>query len=128
MVRKEAAWVLANLACGPQEHVDLIVSSGAIDALVYTMREGGLDLKKEAGYALCNLVKDGRALGTVCVLQPFIELRLDLSFVAASRLSMLMHFQSFWISYETGSAIELLQRPKLTCNTSVWLARMDRLN
>lgn len=83
MVRKEAAWVLANLACGPQEHVDLIVSSGAIDALVYTLREGGLDLKKEAGYALCNIVKDGRALGTVCVLHAFMQLRLYLGFVVA---------------------------------------------
>ena len=30
---------------------------GAVGALVYTLQEGGLDLKKEAAYALCNLCK-----------------------------------------------------------------------
>ncbi|RAL45221.1 hypothetical protein DM860_014631 [Cuscuta australis] len=55
ILRKEAAWVLSNLAAGSQEHKKLIHSSDALPVLLHLLSTATFDIKKEVAYVLGNL-------------------------------------------------------------------------
>ncbi|KAF6150472.1 hypothetical protein GIB67_030273 [Kingdonia uniflora] len=55
VLKKEAAWVLSNIAAGSVEHKQLIFSSEAIPLLLRLLSTAPFDIRKEVAYALGNL-------------------------------------------------------------------------
>ncbi|CAH9127040.1 unnamed protein product [Cuscuta epithymum] len=55
ILKKEAAWVLSNLAAGSFEHKKLIHSSEALPVLLHLLSTAPFDIKKEVAYVLGNL-------------------------------------------------------------------------
>nr|GMD34950.1 importin subunit alpha-9 [Ipomoea batatas] len=55
ILKKEAAWVLSNLAAGSAEHKKLIHSSDALPVLLHLLSTAPFDIKKEVAYVLGNL-------------------------------------------------------------------------
>ncbi|KAI9122206.1 hypothetical protein K1719_006895 [Acacia pycnantha] len=55
VLKKEAAWVLSNIAAGSVEHKQLIYSSEAMPLLLRLLSAAPFDIKKEAAYVLGNL-------------------------------------------------------------------------
>ncbi|XP_052176454.1 importin subunit alpha-9 [Diospyros lotus] len=55
VLKKEAAWVLSNIAAGSLEHKHLIYSSEAIPILLRLLSTAPFDIKKEIAYVLGNL-------------------------------------------------------------------------
>jgi hypothetical protein len=51
-VRKEATWVISNLAGGTPEHVQAILQSGLGDLIVKTFKTQAFDIKKEVRFLL----------------------------------------------------------------------------
>ncbi|XP_077214477.1 importin subunit alpha-9 [Tasmannia lanceolata] len=55
VLKKEAAWVLSNIAAGSIAHKQLIFSSEAIPMLMRLLSTAPFDIKKEVAYAVGNL-------------------------------------------------------------------------
>lgn len=55
VLKKEAAWVLSNIAAGSIEHKQMIFSSEAVQALLRLLLTAPFDIKKEVAYVLGNL-------------------------------------------------------------------------
>ncbi|XP_042419059.1 importin subunit alpha-2-like [Zingiber officinale] len=55
VLKKEAAWVLSNLAAGSIKHKELIYSSAATPLLIHLLSNAPFDIRKEAAYTLANL-------------------------------------------------------------------------
>lgn len=55
VMKKEAAWVLSNIATGSIEHKKLIFSSEAMPLLLHLLLTAPFDIRKEVAYALANL-------------------------------------------------------------------------
>ncbi|KAL9239284.1 hypothetical protein vseg_013622 [Gypsophila vaccaria] len=55
VLKKEAAWVLSNIAAGSIEHKKLIHSTEAVSLLLHLMATAPIDIRKEAAYVLGNL-------------------------------------------------------------------------
>ncbi|XP_028775194.1 importin subunit alpha-9 isoform X2 [Neltuma alba] len=55
VLKKEAAWVLSNIAAGSVEHKQLIYSSEAMPLLLRLLSAAPFDIRKEAAYVLGNL-------------------------------------------------------------------------
>ncbi|GAY59676.1 hypothetical protein CUMW_196330 [Citrus unshiu] len=55
VLKKEAAWVLSNIAAGSVEHKQLIHSSEALALLLHLLSTSPFDIKKEVAYVLGNL-------------------------------------------------------------------------
>ncbi|GMH10091.1 hypothetical protein Nepgr_011932 [Nepenthes gracilis] len=55
VLKKEAAWVLSNIAAGSIEHKKLIYSSEAIPLLLHLLSTAPFDIRKEVAYILGNL-------------------------------------------------------------------------
>ncbi|KAJ4972072.1 hypothetical protein NE237_005171 [Protea cynaroides] len=70
VLKKEAAWVLSNIAAGSLVHKQLIYSSEAIPLLLHLLLTAPFDIRKEAAYALGNLC----VAPTEGVGQPFVIL------------------------------------------------------
>ncbi|KAJ0983913.1 hypothetical protein J5N97_002269 [Dioscorea zingiberensis] len=54
-LKKEATWVLSNLAAGSIEHKRLIFTSAATPLLIHLLSSAPFDVRKEAAFALGNL-------------------------------------------------------------------------
>nr|XP_029120288.1 importin subunit alpha-2 isoform X2 [Elaeis guineensis] len=71
VLKKEAAWVLSNIAAGSFEHKELIFSSEASPLLMHLLLSAPFDIRKEVAYVLGNLcVAPAKGAG-----QPSIILR-----------------------------------------------------
>ncbi|XP_010920895.2 importin subunit alpha-2 [Elaeis guineensis] len=71
VLKKEAAWVLSNIAAGSFEHKELIFSSEATPLLMHLLLSAPFDIRKEVAYVLGNLcVAPAKGAG-----QPSIILR-----------------------------------------------------
>ncbi|OVA09900.1 Armadillo [Macleaya cordata] len=55
VLKKEAAWVLSNIAAGSLAHKQLIYSSVAVPFLLHLLSTAPFDIRKEVAYALGNL-------------------------------------------------------------------------
>lgn len=55
VLKKEAAWVLSNIAAGSFEHKELIFSSEATPLLMHLLSSAPFDIRKEVAYVLGNL-------------------------------------------------------------------------
>ncbi|XP_050382105.1 importin subunit alpha-9 [Argentina anserina] len=55
VLKKEAAWVLSNIAAGSIEHKQLIYLSEAVPLLIRLLSTAPLDIRKEVAYVLGNL-------------------------------------------------------------------------
>lgn len=55
VLKKEAAWVLSNIAAGSVEHKQLIYSSEAVPVLLRLFSAAPFDIRKEVAYVLGNL-------------------------------------------------------------------------
>ncbi|XP_031486501.1 importin subunit alpha-9 [Nymphaea colorata] len=55
VLKKEAAWVLSNIAAGSVSHKRLIYSSEAVLLLLQLLSTASFDIRKEVAYALGNL-------------------------------------------------------------------------
>ncbi|QCE06201.1 importin subunit alpha-2 [Vigna unguiculata] len=55
VLKKEAAWVLSNIAAGSVEHKQLIYSSEAVPLLLELLSAAPFDIRKEVAYVLGNL-------------------------------------------------------------------------
>ncbi|KAM3340125.1 importin subunit alpha-9 [Capsicum galapagoense] len=55
ILKKEAAWVLSNIAAGSVEHKQLIYSSEAMPFLLDLLSTAAFDIKKEVAYVLGNI-------------------------------------------------------------------------
>ncbi|TXG59138.1 hypothetical protein EZV62_016967 [Acer yangbiense] len=55
VLKKEAAWVLSNIAAGSVEHKQLIYSSKALALLLRLLSTAPFDIRKEVAYVLGNL-------------------------------------------------------------------------
>ncbi|CAL9002360.1 unnamed protein product [Prunus brigantina] len=55
VLKKEAAWVLSNIAAGSMEHKQLIYSSAAVPSLLRLLSTAPFDIRKEVAYVLGNL-------------------------------------------------------------------------
>nr|XP_009608295.1 importin subunit alpha-9-like [Nicotiana tomentosiformis] len=55
ILKKEAAWVLSNIAAGSVEHKRLIYSSEAMALLLHLLSTAAFDIKKEVAYVLGNI-------------------------------------------------------------------------
>ncbi|KAL6138618.1 hypothetical protein ACLB2K_063899 [Fragaria x ananassa] len=55
VLKKEAAWVLSNIAAGSIEHKQLIYSSEAVPLLIRLLSTAPFDIRKEVAYVLGNL-------------------------------------------------------------------------
>ncbi|KAK7355721.1 hypothetical protein VNO80_14981 [Phaseolus coccineus] len=55
VLKKEAAWVLSNIAAGSVEHKQLIYSSEAVPLLLQLLSAAPFDIRKEVAYVLGNL-------------------------------------------------------------------------
>ncbi|KAJ8533977.1 hypothetical protein K7X08_007301 [Anisodus acutangulus] len=55
ILKKEAAWVLSNIAAGSVEHKRLIYSSEAMQLLLNLLSTAAFDIKKEVAYVLGNI-------------------------------------------------------------------------
>ncbi|XAR69046.1 hypothetical protein NMG60_11000498 [Bertholletia excelsa] len=55
VLKKEAAWVLSNIAAGSIEHKQLIYSSEALPLLLRLLSTAPFDIRKEVAYVLGNL-------------------------------------------------------------------------
>ncbi|PSS23722.1 Importin subunit alpha-9 like [Actinidia chinensis var. chinensis] len=55
VLKKEAAWVLSNIAAGSIEHKQLIYSSEAVPVLLRLLSTAPFDIRKEVAYVLGNL-------------------------------------------------------------------------
>ncbi|KAB1223915.1 Importin subunit alpha-2 [Morella rubra] len=55
VLKKEAAWVLSNIAAGSVEHKHLIYSSEAVPLLLRLLSTAPFDIRKEVAYVLGNL-------------------------------------------------------------------------
>ncbi|TKY52898.1 Importin subunit alpha-9 [Spatholobus suberectus] len=55
VLKKEAAWVLSNVAAGSVEHKQLIYSSEAVPVLLRLLSAAPFDIRKEVAYVLGNL-------------------------------------------------------------------------
>ncbi|KAL4605351.1 hypothetical protein ACB092_09G022300 [Castanea dentata] len=55
VLKKEAAWVLSNIAAGSVEHKRLINSSEAVPLLLHLLSTAPFDIRKEVAYVLGNL-------------------------------------------------------------------------
>lgn len=55
VLKKEAAWVLSNIAAGSIEHKRLIYSSEAVPLLLRLLSTAPFDIRKEVAYVLGNL-------------------------------------------------------------------------
>ncbi|KAF8397648.1 hypothetical protein HHK36_016568 [Tetracentron sinense] len=55
VLKKEAAWVLSNIAAGSLAHKQLIYSSEAVPLLLRLLSTAPFDIRKEVAYALGNL-------------------------------------------------------------------------
>ncbi|CAK8571565.1 unnamed protein product [Lathyrus sativus] len=55
VLKKEAAWVLSNIAAGSVEHKQLIYSSEAMSLLLHLLSAAPFDIRKEVAYVLGNL-------------------------------------------------------------------------
>ncbi|RDY07126.1 Importin subunit alpha-9 [Mucuna pruriens] len=55
VLKKEAAWVLSNIAAGSVEHKQLIYSSEAVPLLLHLLSGASFDIRKEVAYVLGNL-------------------------------------------------------------------------
>uniref|UniRef100_A0A7C9DMT9 Importin subunit alpha n=1 Tax=Opuntia streptacantha TaxID=393608 RepID=A0A7C9DMT9_OPUST len=55
VLKKEAAWVLSNIAAGSIEHKKLVYSSEAVPLLLHLLSTAPFDIRKEAAYVLGNL-------------------------------------------------------------------------
>ncbi|XP_028125537.1 importin subunit alpha-9-like [Camellia sinensis] len=55
VLKKEAAWVLSNIAAGSIEHKQLIYSSEAVPLLLRLLSTEPFDIRKEVAYVLGNL-------------------------------------------------------------------------
>nr|KYP58016.1 Importin subunit alpha-2 [Cajanus cajan] len=55
VLKKEAAWVLSNIAAGSVEHKQLIYSSEAVPLLLRLLSAAPFDIRKEVAYVLGNL-------------------------------------------------------------------------
>ncbi|KAJ0028174.1 hypothetical protein Pint_35584 [Pistacia integerrima] len=55
VLKKEAAWVLSNIAAGSVEHKQLICSSEALALLLHLLSTSQSDIRKEVAYVLGNL-------------------------------------------------------------------------
>ncbi len=54
--RKEAAWVLSNIAGGKQKHIQLLLDSGIILKAIDLVRTDVFEVKKECVWTLANAV------------------------------------------------------------------------
>lgn len=55
VLKKEASWVLSNIAAGSIEHKRLIFSSEAVSSLLHLFTTAPFDIRKEVAYVLGNL-------------------------------------------------------------------------
>ncbi|XP_017242716.1 importin subunit alpha-9 isoform X1 [Daucus carota subsp. sativus] len=55
VLKKEASWVLSNIAAGSIEHKQLIFSSEAVSSLLHLFTTAPFDIRKEVAYVLGNL-------------------------------------------------------------------------
>ncbi|EOY07774.1 Importin alpha isoform 1 [Theobroma cacao] len=55
VLKKEASWVLSNIAAGSVEHKQLIYSSEAVPLLLHLLSTAPFDIRKEVAYVLGNL-------------------------------------------------------------------------
>ncbi|KAF1877790.1 hypothetical protein Lal_00038099 [Lupinus albus] len=55
VLKKEAAWVLSNIAAGSVEHKQLIYSTEAVPLLLRLLTAAPFDIRKEVAYVLGNL-------------------------------------------------------------------------
>ncbi|GAB2229663.1 hypothetical protein Drorol1_Dr00013913 [Drosera rotundifolia] len=55
VLKKEAAWVLSNIAAGYIQHKQSIYSSEAVPVLLHLLSTAPFDIRKEAGYVIGNL-------------------------------------------------------------------------
>uniref|UniRef100_A0A0D9UWZ9 Importin subunit alpha n=1 Tax=Leersia perrieri TaxID=77586 RepID=A0A0D9UWZ9_9ORYZ len=55
VLRKEAAWALANIVAGSLEHKKLIFASEAMPLLIHLVTSAQFDIRREAAYTLGNL-------------------------------------------------------------------------
>ncbi|KAK4740536.1 hypothetical protein SAY87_032383 [Trapa incisa] len=55
VLKKEAAWVLSNIAAGSVEHKQLIFSSEALPLLLHLLSSAPFDIRKEVAYTLGNI-------------------------------------------------------------------------
>ncbi|KAF1002785.1 importin subunit alpha-9 [Apium graveolens] len=55
VLKKEASWVLSNIAAGSVEHKRLIFSSKAVSSLLHLFTTATFDIRKEVAYVLGNL-------------------------------------------------------------------------
>lgn len=55
VLRKEAAWVLSNIAAGSTEHKKLIFSSEGMPFLIHLLLTAPFDIRKEVAHTLANL-------------------------------------------------------------------------
>ncbi|KAF3442880.1 hypothetical protein FNV43_RR16798 [Rhamnella rubrinervis] len=55
VLKKEAAWVLSNIAAGSVEHKQLIYSSDAVPLMLRLLSIAPFDIRKEVAYVLGNL-------------------------------------------------------------------------
>ncbi|KAG4976915.1 hypothetical protein AAZX31_13G121100 [Glycine max] len=55
VLKKEASWVLSNIAAGSVEHKQLIYSSEAVPVLLRLLSAAPFDIRKEVAYVLGNL-------------------------------------------------------------------------
>uniref|UniRef100_A0A9I9D840 Importin subunit alpha n=6 Tax=Cucumis melo TaxID=3656 RepID=A0A9I9D840_CUCME len=66
VLKKEASWVLSNIAAGSMEHKQLIYTSDAVPLLIRLLSSAPFDVRKEVAYVLGNLCvapndSDGKA-------------------------------------------------------------------
>ena len=60
-VRKEACWAFSNITAGSVEHIQMVIENGVVSVLVDLVEYGrDSDVKKEAVWALSNMVSGGK--------------------------------------------------------------------
>jgi len=66
-IRKEAAYVVSNIAGGPSRHADQLMAhpSGVIVGLSEILRSSQFDISREAAYAISNIASNPRHMETL---------------------------------------------------------------
>lgn len=56
---KEACWTVSNITAGTREQIAAVIDSGCIDPIVNLLRNGELEIKREAAWAISNATSGG---------------------------------------------------------------------
>lgn len=60
LIRKEAAWVLSNIAAGSPEQIDALCRQNLLPLIIHALDKDDFEVQREAGWFLNNMVIGGR--------------------------------------------------------------------